>query len=98
MLQVVDINVDRTELMLTVSSGKKTTTQTVAFDKVLKVRLKQDTVKRWFSTKQVKRIELYVKDKEEPFVISSDTVKSFEATEGYIRQLAGKFECIVEQS
>ncbi|WP_409346979.1 hypothetical protein [Paenibacillus sp. MBLB4367] len=98
MMQVVDINVDRTELILTVDNGKRVASQTVAFDKVLSIRFSKETVKKWFSTKVVRRIELYTKDKEEPYSIGSDKVKSFDAIEEYIRQLAEKHQIPLEQA
>lgn len=98
MVQVVDINVDRTELILTVDNGKRVTSQTVAFDKVQTIRMSKETVKKWFSSKEVRRIELFVKDKEEPYAIGSDKVKSFDAIEEVIRQLAEKHQIPVEQN
>jgi hypothetical protein len=99
MPQVVDVNLDINEMVLSISNGKKAATAKVAYDSILKLEVRQDVEKKWFLSKAVKKIVIYVKGKEEPYIIRSDKFNaSFDNTEAYLVQVAENHDRPVERS
>lgn len=97
MLTIVDVNVDRSEMLLQVSSGKSIINQQLASDKINKIQVGNETVKTLFSKKTQPKLEIFVKGKDEPFVLQGGRNKSFAQAQGLIRQFAEKHQIPVEE-
>jgi len=95
---VVDVNFDRSEMMLQVANGKQLTDQKIPSDKIAQFKFSQATVKKWFLSKTVQQIEIYQKGRSEPFVLRSDKTKlPYETAKETILQFAEKYEVPVEK-
>lgn len=98
MLTIVDVNFDRSEILLQVSNGKTVVNQQIASDKIDRILLGNETVKSWFSKKTLSKLELYVKGKEEPLVLLNGKSKlNFAQAQGLILQFAEKHQISVEE-
>lgn len=98
MLTVVDVNFDRSDMMLEVANGKTITRQTVPSEQIARIQFGQESVKSWFSSKTVPKVEIFLKGKEEPLVLQSGKTKlPIEKAQEFIRQFAEKHDVSVER-
>lgn len=97
-MAVRDVILDQDSMTVQVENGKAVVKHEIRYVDVEKIRFGEATVKRWFSSKQVKTVEIHVKDKAEPFVIRSDKLAaSFRSVEDYMRKTADKLQWVVEE-
>lgn len=98
MLSIIDVNVDRSEMLLQVSNGKAVVQQKLASDAINRIEFGSETVKSWFSSKSLPKLEIYLKGREEPLVLQSKKGKAkFEQDQVLIRQFAVKFQIPLEE-
>jgi hypothetical protein len=85
-------------MLLEISNGKSIVKQQVASDKINRIQVGEEAVKSWFSKKMLPKLEIYVKGKEEPFVLQSKKSKlNFSQAQSLIRQFADKHQIPIEE-
>lgn len=94
MSNVVDLNLDKDEIELKLENSVEV--QKIQYGRIARLKFTEDSVKKWFRIKQVRIVEVHVKGKESPYVISSDKVKTLDQLEPYLRQMAEKHNVIIE--
>lgn len=94
MSNVVDLNLDMDEIELKLENSAEV--HKIQYGKIARLKFTKDSVRKWFRVKQVKVIEVHVRGKELPFIITSDKVKTLEQMEPYLRQMAEKHNVIIE--
>jgi len=94
MSNVVDMNLDKDEIELVLEHS--TGVQKIQYGKIALLKFSQCSVKKWFRVKQFRVIEVHVKGKDIPFIISSERVKALEQMENYLRQMAEKHNVTIE--
>jgi hypothetical protein len=94
MSNVVDLNLDKDEIELKLENS--TGVQKIQYGKIARLKFSLDSVKKWFRVKQFRTIEVHVKGKDIPFIISSERVKALEQMEPYLRQMAEKHNVTIE--
>ncbi|MEX2460026.1 MAG: hypothetical protein WD469_01770 [Paenibacillaceae bacterium] len=94
MSNVVDVNLDQNEIELKLENAAGV--QKIEYGKIARLKFSQESVKKWFRLKQFRVIEVHVKGKELPFIISGEKVKSLDQMERYLRQMADKHNVTIE--
>jgi hypothetical protein len=94
MSNVVDMNLDKDEIELKLENTAGV--QKIQYGKIALLKFSQDSVKKWFRVKQFKIIEVHVRGKDIPYIISSERVKALEQMEPYLRQMAEKHNVTIE--
>jgi hypothetical protein len=94
MSNVVDVNLDQNEIELKLENMNGV--QKIQYSKIARLKFSQDSVKKWFSIKQFRIIEVHVRGKEIPYIISSEKVKALDHIEPYLRQMAEKHNVTIE--
>lgn len=99
-VQVTDVNLDSSELIVHFHYGRRKGTQKVPYSQIEKIRFKDDTVKVWFRKKKVKAIEIHVRgDNKRVFVIHDRSIKApFETTSAYLKKVSDRHNVPVEES
>lgn len=87
-MDVTDVNLDLTEMVLKLGKGSES--QTVEYGRIDKVVFSSKRVKKWFRQVPVKQAEIYVRGKDEPFVVTSLSMKKFDSFQDYFTQVANK--------
>ncbi len=90
----LDVNLDVGEMILMVD--KTSLPQTVEYNKLDRLVLCKEPVKKLFRTVEVKTIEVHVRGKLEPYFITSSKVGDYDNVEGYLLQMAEKYNVTVE--
>lgn len=97
MSNILDVNFDRSEMIVQVANGKHVSNQHIPSDQINRIQFGEGVVKSWFSKKTLPKIEIYVRGREEPLVLQSGkSNQKFEEAEFVIRQFAEKNEVPVE--
>lgn len=90
-LNVLDINLDTSEMLLQIDNKKKASAQIIKYQDIIKIECKELQENRWFRTKRVKAIEIFLKGKDEVLVIRDDKLKPpFDKTIEFLKQFAQK--------
>jgi hypothetical protein len=98
LLTIVDVNFDRSEMLLQVSNGKAVFNQHITSDKINRIQLGSENVKSWFSKKTLPKLEIHVKGKEEPLVLRSKKSKlNYNQAQDLILQFAKKNQIPVDE-
>jgi len=92
-LKADDVNLDVGEMIMTV--GKEP--ETIEYNKLEKLVMSVEPVKKLFSTKEVKKIEVHVRGKDETYCIASDKVADYNNIEEYLLQMAKKYQIEVDR-
>lgn len=91
MPHILDVNYDRSEMMLQVAVGKNVTRQQISSNQINSIQIGQGLVKSWIFKKTVPQIEIHLKGKDEPLILQSGKTKmKYEQAESIIRQFAEK--------
>jgi hypothetical protein len=94
MINVVDMNLDKDEIELKLDNSAGI--QKIQYGKIAYLKFSRGSVKKWFRVKQIRIIEMQVRGKDIPFIISSERVKALEQMEPYLRQMAEKHNVSIE--
>jgi hypothetical protein len=94
MSNVVDLNLDKNEIELKLEHSAGV--QKIQYGNIALLKFSQDSVKKWFRVKHYKIIEVYVRGKDIPYIISSERVKALDQMEPYLRQMAEKHNVTIE--
>jgi hypothetical protein len=93
MPNIVDVNYDRSEMMLQVANGKNIVSQQISSDQIQSIQFGYGIVKSWFSKKSLPKVEIHVKGKVEPFILQSGKTKlDFDQAQNIIKLFAQKNE------
>jgi len=96
MLRAVDVNLDATEMVLTLE--KETSPRTIEYMKIDRLERIKETVRKLFRTVEVEGIKVSVLGLEEPIVITSDKLGDYRNVEDYlIHTVAEKYDVAVTQ-
>jgi glutamine cyclotransferase len=88
-IQVVDVNLDKSEMVLQVDHGGKVYAQIVKYDQIIKIHYKEKKVRRWFRTTKVETVEISLKGKDYTLEIRRDKFKGpFATTVEYLEKFA----------
>jgi glutamine cyclotransferase len=91
-LEVIDVNLDKSEMVLQINNKGNVYAQIIKYDQIVKIHCKDQKVKRLFRSAKVNTIEIHVKGKGVPFSIRSDKLKSaFDTTRNYLIKCAEKY-------
>ena len=94
MSNVVDVNLDQNEIELKLENAIGV--QKIQYDKIACLKFSEGSVKKWFRIKQFRVIEVHVRGKDNPYIISSEKVKGLIQMEPYLRQMAEKHNVAIE--
>jgi hypothetical protein len=94
MSNVLDMNLDKDEIELKLEHSAGV--QKIQYGKIALLKFSEDSVKKWFRVKHFRIIEIYVRGKDIPFIISSEKVKALDLMEPYLRQMAEKHNVTIE--
>jgi hypothetical protein len=94
MSSVVDVNLDQNEIELKLENTAGV--QKIQYNTIACLKFSQDSVKKWFKIKHFRVIEVHVRGKETPYIISGEKVKALEQMEPYLRQMAEKHNVAIE--
>jgi hypothetical protein len=94
MSNVMDVNLDKDEIELRI--GNPAMIQKIQYDKIVRLKFSEQLVKKWFRMQSFRTIEMHVRGREIPFIISSERVKAFDKMEPYLRQMAEKHNVSIE--
>lgn len=98
MLNIVDVNYDRSEMLLQVANGKSIVSQQISSDQIQSIQFGYAVVKSWFFKKTLPKVEIHVRGKDEPLVLQSGKTKlDFEQAQNIIKLFAEKNEIPVEE-
>lgn len=96
MLKAVDVNLDATEMVLTLEKEKSP--RTIEYMKIDRLEKIKEPVRKLFRTIEVEGIKVSVKGMEEPIVITSDKLGDYPHVEEYLlRTVAEKYDVAVTQ-
>ncbi|CAM3671091.1 hypothetical protein COLU111180_02115 [Cohnella lubricantis] len=96
MLRAVDVNLDATEMVLTLE--KEQSPRTIEYIKIDRLEKITEQVKKLFRTVEVQGVKVSVKGMDEPIVISSDKLGDYQRIEDYLlHTVAEKYDVAVEQ-
>lgn len=97
LLTIVDVNFERSDMLLQVSNGKVVVNQQIASDKINRIQLSNETVKTLFLKRTAPKLEIYLKGKEEPLVLQRGKTKlKYDKAQSLIRQFAEKYDIPLE--
>jgi hypothetical protein len=94
MSNVVDLNLDKDEIELKLENSAGV--QKIQYSKIARLKFSEDSVKKWFRVKKFRIIEVHVRGKDIPFIISGERVKALDQLEPYLRQMAEKHNVTIE--
>lgn len=96
MIRAVDVNLDATEMVLTLEKEKSP--RTIEYMKIDRLEKVRETVRKLFRTVEVEGIRVSVKGIEEPIVITSDKLGDYQNVEDYLlHTVAEKYDVAVMQ-
>ncbi|WP_027092776.1 hypothetical protein [Cohnella thermotolerans] len=96
MLKAADVNLDATEMVLTLEKEKSP--RTIEYMKIDRLEKVTEPVRKLFRTVEVQAIRISVLGMEEPIVITSDKLGDFQHVENYlIHTVAEKYDIAVRQ-
>lgn len=96
MPRALDVNLDAGEMIL--KMDKRGDEETVEYSKLDRLVLASEQQRKLFRTGEVKKIEVHVRGMPEPYVIDSSNVGDYEHVEGYLLQVARKYDVAVEHA
>jgi hypothetical protein len=94
MSNVVDVNLDKDEIELKIENPAGI--QKIQYGKIVRLKFSQQLMRKWFRMQSIRTIEIHVRGREIPFIISSERVKAFDQMEPYLRQMAEKHNVSIE--
>ncbi|THF75749.1 hypothetical protein [Cohnella fermenti] len=96
MLRAMDVNLDATEMVLTLE--QENTPITIEYMKLDRLEKVKESVRKLLRTVEVDGIKMIVRGIEEPIVITSDRLGDYEHVENYLlNTVAEKYEVAVLQ-
>lgn len=96
MLKAVDVNLDATEMVLTLEKEKSP--RTIEYMKIDRLEKVTEPVRKLFRTVEVPGIKVSVRGMDEPIVITSDKLGDYRHVEDYlIETVAEKYDVAVER-
>ncbi|MBB6669381.1 hypothetical protein [Cohnella nanjingensis] len=96
MPRAVDVNLDATEMMLTLEKEKSP--RKIEYMKIDRLEKVKEPVRKLLRTVEVEGIKVSVRGMEEPIVITSDKLGDYENIENYLlNTVAEKYDVVVEQ-
>lgn len=97
MPNILDINYDRSEMLLQISNGKHVINQHISSDQIQSIQFGYGVVKSWFSKKSLPKVEIRIRGKEEPYILQCGKTKlDFEQVQTIIKRFAEKHEIPIE--
>lgn len=90
MLKAVEVNLDVNEMVLKLDNVSDPTH--IGYNKLDRLVRVREPVRKLLRTIEVKGIEVYARGLEEPIVITSNNVGDFDRVEGYLLQVAKKYD------
>ena len=94
MSSVVDVNLDQEEIELKLDNAAGV--QKIQYNNIASLRFSIGSIKKWFKIKNFRVIEVHVRGKATPYIISGDKIKTLEQMEPYLRQMAEKHSIAIE--
>lgn len=95
-LDVLDINLEKNEMLLQVDHGSKVSAQVVKFYQITKIECKDQKVRKWFRTTNIKVVEIFLKGKGHSLLLRSDKLKApFDSTVSYLLKFAKQQNVLV---
>ncbi|MBB6637196.1 hypothetical protein [Cohnella thailandensis] len=96
MLRAVDVNLDATEMVLTLE--KENSPRKIEYMKIDRLEKVKEPVRKLLRTVEVDGIKVTVRGMEEPIVITSDKLGDYDHVENYLlRTVAEKYDVAVLQ-
>lgn len=96
-MTIVDVNFDRSEMLLQINNGKSVVQQQISSDQINSIQFGEETVKSWFTKKTLPKVEFHLKGKDDPLVVLSGKNKqSSEQAHTIIRLFAEKNDVPLE--
>ncbi|HEY0826784.1 MAG TPA: hypothetical protein VGE40_01695 [Bacilli bacterium] len=94
MPDAVDVNLDIGEMVLKIDHS--VVDQKIEYTKIDRLAFFKEPVKKLFRVVIIRTIEVHVKGKEEPYMISSAKISDFDQVEYYLRQMAEKYKISID--
>lgn len=97
-IKVVDVNLDKQEMVLQVDHDGKLYAQIVKYNQIIKIHCKEKKVRKWFRTAMVDTVEISLKGKDYRLEIRSDQFKGpFNTTVEYLKKFAERSNVLIVQ-
>ncbi len=90
MLKAVEVNLDMDEMIIRLEKASESTP--IEYTKLNKLVLAKEPVRKMLWVVDVRTIEVYSREMEEPFMIASDKVRDFDKVEDYLLKIADKYD------
>ncbi|WP_438448384.1 hypothetical protein [Gorillibacterium sp. sgz5001074] len=97
MMTLVDVNFDRSEMLLHIHNGKSVVKQQISSEQINSIQFGKETVKSLFMKKTLPKVEIHLKGKDDPLILQSGKNKqSGEQAHSIIRLFAEKNDVPLE--
>ncbi len=97
-IDVLDLNLDKTEMVVQLEHGGKKFAQIIKYNQITKIHFREKKIQKWFRSTKINVVEIFVKNKEHSLLIRSDKfTATFDTTVKYLKEFADKNHVLVLQ-